>query len=80
MSRLRAQTFHCSQCGKNYKTTGEPKCPVCDPPSAFRCGHCGKTVVRNSGKKWIKSFCETTGKNARLMRLPNLPLKKSSKP
>lgn len=35
----------------------------------YHCSHCGKTVERDSNKAWIKSFCETTGKDVRLMRV-----------
>ena len=33
----------------------------------YRCVHCGKKVERHSDKHWIKSYCEETGKNARLI-------------
>ena len=32
----------------------------------YKCIHCKKIVKRESTKKWIKSYCETTGKNVRL--------------
>ena len=35
--------------------------------NTYRCGQCGKIVKRESTKKWIKSYCDATGKNARLM-------------
>ena len=35
----------------------------------YYCNHCGKTVSRNTEKAWIKSYCEKTGKDVRLMRL-----------
>lgn len=35
----------------------------------YRCNHCGKVVERDSSKRWIKSYCETTGKDARLRRI-----------
>lgn len=40
----------------------------------YRCPHCGKVVIRECGherpKQWRKSFCEATGKNARIQLLP----------
>lgn len=41
----------------------------------FRCNACGKTMKRTLGwKLWTKSYCESTGKNARLYRIsaPNM--------
>jgi transposase-like protein len=35
----------------------------------YHCKHCGKTVVRKSDKRWIKSICETTGKTVRLQKV-----------
>lgn len=35
----------------------------------YRCKHCGKTVKRNSDKRWVKSFCTTIGKTVHLMRI-----------
>jgi hypothetical protein len=35
--------------------------------SLYRCKHCGKVVEREGTKQWRKSFCEQTGKNARIM-------------
>lgn len=35
----------------------------------FTCRHCGKTVLRAETKKWVKSFCESTGKNVHLIRV-----------
>ena len=32
----------------------------------YRCVHCNKIVARHSDKHWIKSYCEETGKEARL--------------
>jgi len=32
----------------------------------YKCVHCLKVVGRESSKKWIPSYCETTGKNVRL--------------
>jgi hypothetical protein len=34
----------------------------------YRCCHCGKIVTRKSLKQWVKSYCEATGKNVRLIR------------
>jgi len=33
----------------------------------YICKHCKKKVLRISDKKWIKSFCEETGKYTRLI-------------
>lgn len=33
----------------------------------YRCKHCGKIVLRDSNKAWIKSYCEKTGKNVHLL-------------
>ena len=38
--------------------------------NAYRCNHCGRTAERDSTKRWIKSYCERTGKMTRLWRLP----------
>ena len=47
----------------------------------YRCKHCRKIMDRDSDKQWIKSYCETTGKNARLQRVPLLKWwKRPSKP
>jgi hypothetical protein len=35
----------------------------------YRCHHCGKTVLRESTKRWLTSYCETTGKTTRLWRV-----------
>lgn len=35
----------------------------------YYCRHCGKTVLRKSDKAWITSYCDATGRNARLMRV-----------
>lgn len=37
--------------------------------SKYKCNKCGKIILRNSTKYWIKSFCEETGKDARLYRI-----------
>lgn len=35
----------------------------------YKCKHCGKVVKRYSYAKWIKSYCEKTGKDVHLMRV-----------
>lgn len=35
----------------------------------YYCKHCKKTVTRDSGKKWINSYCEATGRDTRLVLL-----------
>ena len=35
-------------------------------PRAYQCHNCGKIVMRESAKAWIKSWCEKTGRNVRL--------------
>lgn len=43
----------------------------------FRCNACGVVVKRDLGwKQWTKSFCEKTGRNARLYRISE-PSKKA---
>ena len=34
----------------------------------YHCKHCGQTVERDSNKKWIKSYCEETGKVVHLIK------------
>lgn len=34
----------------------------------YKCKHCCKVVWRESKKKWIKSYCSTTGRTVHLMR------------
>jgi len=36
--------------------------------SKYRCNACGKTVMRESSKRWMKSLCEATGKDVRIWR------------
>lgn len=36
--------------------------------ASYRCKHCGKTVKRESVKRWITSYCAATGKVVRLWR------------
>ncbi len=33
----------------------------------YRCKYCGKTVLRQSKKAWIKSYCALSGKTVRLI-------------
>lgn len=33
----------------------------------YKCPKCNKVVVRESNKKWIKSYCEDTGLTTRLI-------------
>jgi hypothetical protein len=42
-------------------------------PHKYRCAHCGRTVRRESDKKWIESYCLPTGKNVRLQRVTRKP-------
>lgn len=35
----------------------------------YRCKWCGQVVERDSNKQWIKSYCDKTGKDVRLMRV-----------
>lgn len=36
----------------------------------YKCNACGKIVLRDLGwKQWTKSYCESTGKHARLYRI-----------
>lgn len=39
-----------------------------EEPAAYRCPACEKTLNRISRKRWIKSYCEATGKTTRLRR------------
>lgn len=34
--------------------------------NTYKCNCCGGLYERDSQKRWIKTFCEKTGKNARL--------------
>ena len=36
----------------------------------YECKQCGKTVLRQSQKGWIRSYCSTTGRTARIWRRP----------
>lgn len=36
--------------------------------ASYHCKKCGKTVKHESGKRWIKSWCEVTGQTTRLWR------------
>jgi hypothetical protein len=67
--------------------TGEDRLPLdeeWDHPfhgkgvAEFRCNACGKIYKRDLGwKTWTPSFCEETGKKARLYRI-SAPIKKDS--
>jgi hypothetical protein len=35
----------------------------------YRCNHCMKVMHRECRKRWMKSFCETTGATVRLWRV-----------
>jgi hypothetical protein len=37
----------------------------------YKCKHCGKVVVRESSKEWIKSYCEEKSKNTHLVKVKN---------
>jgi DNA-directed RNA polymerase subunit RPC12/RpoP len=37
--------------------------------NSYRCNWCGYTVERDSAKRWIRSWCERTGKLTRLWRV-----------
>lgn len=37
----------------------------------YRCAHCKETVERDSTKKWVKSYCDKTGKNVHLQLVEN---------
>lgn len=39
------------------------------PTCEYKCSRCGKIIVRERGKAWIKSFCLKTDRNARLMKV-----------
>ena len=39
--------------------------------SMYRCSACRRPYWRDSSKAWIKSICVKTGKDARLIRVPN---------
>lgn len=41
----------------------------------YRCAHCKKVVERTSGKHWIPSYCEESGRNVRLIRVRYVMLK-----
>jgi hypothetical protein len=43
----------------------------------YRCKHCKKTVMRDSIKAWIKSYCDTTGRYVHLVRVTNVTLQNS---
>jgi hypothetical protein len=33
----------------------------------YRCKHCGCWLERDSTKQWVKSYCDTTGRNVHLV-------------
>jgi phage FluMu protein Com len=35
----------------------------------YRCVHCGQVLLRESRKRWIKSYCDRTGRYVRLQRV-----------
>lgn len=41
----------------------------CNKKNLYKCNHCGKIVKRNSDKKWIKSYCEQTGKMVHIVKV-----------
>jgi len=43
--------------------------------NTYRCPKCGKTVFRDSKKKWIRSYCDDTGKMTRLINFQPQNLK-----
>ena len=34
----------------------------------YKCKHCKNTVLRDSKKAWIKSYCDKIGKNVHLIK------------
>ena len=38
-----------------------------DKMNKYRCCHCKKVVNRASEKRWVKSFCEATGRTVHLV-------------
>lgn len=38
-------------------------------PRKYRCVHCGKVLLRESNKQWVKSTCDTTGKTVHMQRV-----------
>jgi ribosomal protein L37AE/L43A len=43
--------------------------PLQERVAEYRCSKCRRLYKRESSKQWITSYCERTGKQARLMRL-----------
>jgi len=35
----------------------------------YKCKHCGQIVKIKSDKRWIKSYCEESGKNVHLIKI-----------
>lgn len=54
---------YCDNCGHQY-------C-ICDKNkrNKYYCKHCGKTFIRDSEKAWIKSWCDTTHKEVRIIKV-----------
>jgi len=42
------------------------KTPILKP---YYCKHCGKTVYRDSDKKWVKSYCSFANKKVHLIKI-----------
>lgn len=53
-----ARVKQCRKCGSK-----RPRFPL------YRCVHCGLVTERQSSKKWIKSQCDTEGREVRLQRV-----------
>lgn len=47
--------------------------------NTYKCSACGKKQERNSGNKWIRSYCDEKQKYARLVREPDLFTRKTFK-
>ncbi len=39
------------------------------PMAKYRCPHCKRIVERDATKRWLKSYCEKSGKYVRLQRV-----------
>ena len=39
----------------------------------YRCNACRVVVLRDSTKRWLKSLCQRTGRDARLYRVSHCP-------
>lgn len=40
-----------------------------EPVHDYRCNHCGRVTKRASEKRWIKSYCDASGRTTRLWRV-----------